>query len=276
MKTKNRLLLTSAMMLALVAVSGTTATYAWWVTTLQATASVNTVTAKADADLSVEMKEGYKTKLKEDGETIEVLDAGSLTDVSSGDGLTFHKATLNSNEQVTDLVKVELKDDYANKIYYGIQFSASISMPSLNPGLVYNVYLGDGLGTNQLIDDQSDDTSVRMAVTDSTNIMVFGNSDNKQYQTKDESGSIITAECTNYHQLTGTLTEETVATEVLSFGKVSDKDVYCLGNLDDKTDVIEITFTMWFEGNITKDGVEEDELFKSNIYFYAIKVTETN
>ena len=167
MKTKNRLLLTSAMMLALIAVSGTTATYAWWTVGLDAKATVNTVTAAADASLQVTFKKGTNTKeptTGADGTTISIVDNGKLTDVTSKNGLNFQKATLNPAGTPASLVGVDITKSYATNVYYAITYSAEIAMSTpLTGDLQYNVYLGDK--EKSLIVENGGNNAARMAVS---------------------------------------------------------------------------------------------------------------
>ena len=272
MKTKNRLLLTSAMMLALVAVSGTTATYAWWVSGLSVNATVSTVTANADASLQVTLANVANTTVT----GTEVKANGKLTDVTSADGAVFKKASLDATGSIAALTSVSVAEgvQYAGTVYYGISYSATIKMSEAITGdLKYNVYLGDK--EKVLIVESSDsDYAARMAVSNGTSTFIVGNSAGK-YQSAlptgtpgNEGYSDGTATVSNYTNLANTTIEEvTKATAVGTYGTN-----FCLGTLASATQPLTITFTMWFEGAVTKDNVVAADTFSANLYFYAIRV----
>lgn len=262
MKTKNRLLLTSAMMLALVAVSGTTATYAWWVSGLSVDASVSTVTANADASLSVVLANEANTTVTDN----KVTAAGKLTDVTSADGKVFKKASLDATGTVAALTTVSVAEGvtYATSVYYGISYTATIKMTAEVTGsLKYNVYLGDK-EKNLIVETAESDYAARMAVSNGTATFIVGNSAGK-YQS--DIGTA-TADVANYTNLNNaSISEVTKASEVGTYGTN-----FCLGTLQASTQTLTITFTMWFEGAVTKDSVVTADTFSANLYFYAIRV----
>ena len=262
MKTKNRLLLTSAMMLALVAVSGTTATYAWWVAGLSASASVNSVTAAADASLTLSLTNVANTSVDTTKNEVSIVTDGKLTDVTTANGKAFQKATLNSSGKPASLVDVDITKPYADNVYYAISFKATIGM-ALTGDLSYNVYLGDGDATS-LIEESDPEKAVRMSVTVGDNTFIVGNGESL-YQ-KDISSTA--AYTSAYKQLTGAITEKTTDTSVGVFGTD-----YCLGTLTKNVTSIAATFTMWFEGALTKDQVQKaEDTFKANLYFYSVRI----
>lgn len=262
MKTKNRLLLTSAMMLALVAVSGTTATYAWWISSLSGKANLSAVNAAADASLKVSFEGVHNCEVE--GETITA--SGKLTDVTSKDGKTFQKAALDSVGNITDLKTALIGTPYATGIYYAIEFKATISMESLAAGLTYNVYLGDE--ANKMIDDSTNEKAVRMAVSNGSTQYVLGNESTGNYQSSKTDKTAIGE--TNYKNLNSTsVTEVTSATAAESFGITN----LCLGNLTSTSNTLTINFTMWFEGAITnKEPVDSNDTFSAHLYVYAVRV----
>ena len=262
MKTKNRLLLTSAMMLALVAVSGTTATYAWWVSGLSVKANVSSVTAAADASLSVTFANVNNCSV--DGNNI-ITPTGKLTDVTSKNGESFQKAALDSVGNITSLIDANITNTYATGVYYAIEYSATITMPGLAAGLTYNVYLGDA--EKVMIVDSTEEKAVRLAVSNGTAQYVLGNEATGKYQS---SASQTTAIGETYKNLNSTTVEEvTAASTAETFGVAK----LCLGNLTSTANSLTINFTMWFEGAITnKEAVDTNDKFEANLYIYAVRV----
>lgn len=272
MKTKNRLLLTSAMMLALVAVSGTTATYAWWVTAASAEAKVNEVTAQADASVTLTLTNVANTEVDNTVGNQKVTAKGALTDVTTKNGVSnFQKAAIDSQKKVADLVDVNIADQYAKDIYYAISFKATVAMAGLAEGLTYNVYLGDGLGATTLITEPNgSDKAARMSVSTAEGTFIVGNGENG-YTKETVSGETTTYETANYenpYKKISQITEVKSATEVGTFGN----DEYCVGTLTSTKTSLDITFTMWFEGAKTTEEVTNNDKFEANLYFYTVRV----
>ena len=264
MKTKNRLLLTSAMMLALVAVSGTTATYAWWVSNLSVEATVNSVSAAADASLSVALAPVNNCTISNN-----VISAsGSLTDVTSKDGNTFTKAIMDSEENITSLKEAPIATKYAEGVFYAIRYKATITMPSLAEGLTYNVYLGDD--ENVMLVDNTTEKAARLAVSNGTSSFVLGNEPTGNYQSSESATAAIGA---TYKNLNNTSVTETTAISTDGTFGVTD---LCLGKLTSDANELTITFTMWFEGAITQDTVDTEgddaDKFEAHLYFYSVIV----
>lgn len=285
MKTKNRLLLSSALLLGLVAVSGTTATYAWFTVGMSQDATVSNITASAGSDLKVVFTNPNDAITITDGTKLEWNSAAGLTDITSNADLTvWNKAKFDSTgEQVKSLkdVTASISAAYATNVYYAATFSATVSFGegAVDPNAKFNVYLS-GDETNGMISGVDSVTNIVKATrvyvaneNESLKVVYLGKGSSSNITTGTE-GSIVND--TSYGSGV-----KIVKADAVVEGATKDNTAIRDGSVQEQlvgvmqksnTFTVNLKFTIFIEGTDSVNEIlDNKEKANLNFHFYAIE-----
>lgn len=271
MKTKNRLLLSTALMLGLVAVSGTTATYAWFTTSLYSQATVASITASSAGSLTANYSNPKNVVITSNEGVTTITPQGKLTDVTSSNGVEFKKAAFNYDSTISKLNDVvDSTAAYASGVFYTYQFTVKLSMDIPDSSSdSYNVYLGSGqvgLEADLVKEDDAYNlkNALRIFVSDGTQkLMLMDSAEHAKYQSGIDATTPIDVGVT-------ASTFEAVK------NRHSGSDSVTLANGFIKTfnstnKTVDLTFTIYLEGAYTTNAMLSGSL-TIHPFFYAVQV----
>lgn len=278
MKTKNRLLLSSALLLGLVAVSGTTATYAWFTVGMSQDATVSNITASAGSALKVEFAEGNGAiTVAADKVTLGWKESTDLTDITSDVKVEkWYKAKFDSTgENVKSLKEVtDVSAQYSTDIYYAATFSATVSftdVDAINTSAVYNIY-ASGSTENGMI---SGDTDIAAA----TRVFVNNDSQSKKviYLGANSSGKVTLDSGDETDNISQAVYDTSIQTVTADDSKKQDGTVenQLVGELNTANNFkINLKFTVFIEGTDSVNAIVAETAKQKaalNFHIYAVE-----
>lgn len=286
MKTKNRLLLSSALLLGLVAVSGTTATYAWFTVGMSQDAKVSNITASAGSDLVVSFAVGNGVitvgddgvslgwKTTSDGDPVGLTDITSTPDLAATSGSTiWKKAKFNSDGAVSSLKDItNVGAEFTTNTYYAATFNATVKFSgSVNDDQTFKVYLSGDSSKGMI---SAPDGASSANIIKATRVYVENSSESRKVV---YTGSASSGKVTTMSGSTSTTTDYTSPVKVVTAdnaksqdGSVENQQVGIMNK--DNSWIVNLSFTVFIEGtDSVNDILTNKEKAELNFHFYAIE-----
>lgn len=170
---KNKKVITSITVLFLSAIAATTGTFAWFVTTREASIQYSGARIyTTDGDLTVVYKSSLNTIVDADDieyipneNILNITNDQTITDIS-GDGLDFYKVDWSSIDDVASSIYDVKAEDAGDADGYFVDFTITISRTATADG--FKVFLGDDTAILPADEDSDEDNgivkAIRMAV----------------------------------------------------------------------------------------------------------------